>query len=160
MNPGRWWLSGRPGMLRFLRSQRVGHDWTTELNWTSIVSISFQWVLWTEFIFRRTRVTQDLYSRETDWKVTPFALTFGKVSFWRGWSNTPNHCLGKRSPVMGNLCCYGSSEESLIFHHRSHMTHAWPIRVAHFSGYSDWSIKDMWPWSGQSQSFLSPDMQI
>ena len=28
-----WW-TGRPGMLRFTESQRVGHDWTTEWNWT------------------------------------------------------------------------------------------------------------------------------
>ena len=28
-----WWWTGRPGMLRFIGSQRVGHDWVTELNW-------------------------------------------------------------------------------------------------------------------------------
>ena len=28
-----WWWTGRPGMLRFMGSQRVGHDWVTELNW-------------------------------------------------------------------------------------------------------------------------------
>ena len=27
---------GRPGVLRFMRPQRVGHDWVTELNWTSL----------------------------------------------------------------------------------------------------------------------------
>ena len=27
----RWW-TGRPGMLRFMGSQRVGHDWVTELS--------------------------------------------------------------------------------------------------------------------------------
>ena len=26
-------MEGRPGMLRFMRSQRVRHDWVTELNW-------------------------------------------------------------------------------------------------------------------------------
>ena len=25
--------TGRPGVLRFMGSQRVGHDWATELNW-------------------------------------------------------------------------------------------------------------------------------
>ena len=30
--------SGRPGMLRFMGSQRVGHDWATELNWISFWS--------------------------------------------------------------------------------------------------------------------------
>ena len=27
-----WW-TGRPGVLQFMGSQRVGHDWATELNW-------------------------------------------------------------------------------------------------------------------------------
>ena len=30
----RWWWTGRPGVLRFMGSQRVWHDWATELNWT------------------------------------------------------------------------------------------------------------------------------
>ena len=30
-----WWWTGRPGVLRFMESQRVGHDWATELNWTT-----------------------------------------------------------------------------------------------------------------------------
>ena len=33
VNSGRWWWTGRPGVLRFMGSQRVGHDWATELNW-------------------------------------------------------------------------------------------------------------------------------
>ena len=28
-----WWWTGRPGMLQSTGSQRVGHDWATELNW-------------------------------------------------------------------------------------------------------------------------------
>ena len=32
VNSGSWWLTGRPGVLRFMGSQRVGHDWVTELN--------------------------------------------------------------------------------------------------------------------------------
>ena len=27
-----WWWTGRAGVLRFMESQRVGHDWATELN--------------------------------------------------------------------------------------------------------------------------------
>ena len=33
VNSGSWWWTGRPGMLGFLGSQRVGHNWVTELNW-------------------------------------------------------------------------------------------------------------------------------
>ena len=32
-NSGSWWWTGRPGVLRFMGSQRVGHDWATDLIW-------------------------------------------------------------------------------------------------------------------------------
>ena len=32
VNSGSWWWTGRPGVLQFLGSQRVRHDWATELN--------------------------------------------------------------------------------------------------------------------------------
>ena len=35
VNSGSWWWTGRPGMLWFMGSKRVGHDWATELNWIS-----------------------------------------------------------------------------------------------------------------------------
>ena len=31
---GSWWWTGRPGVLQFIGSQRVRHDWATGLNWT------------------------------------------------------------------------------------------------------------------------------
>ena len=31
---GSWWWTGWPGVLQFMGSQRVRHDWATELNWT------------------------------------------------------------------------------------------------------------------------------
>ena len=34
VNSGSWWWTGRPGVLWFMGSQRVAHDWATELNWT------------------------------------------------------------------------------------------------------------------------------
>ena len=33
VDSGSWWWTGRPGMLWFMGSQSVGHDWVTELNW-------------------------------------------------------------------------------------------------------------------------------
>ena len=36
VNSGSWWWTGRPGVLRFMGSQRVGHDWATGLNWTPL----------------------------------------------------------------------------------------------------------------------------
>ena len=46
-----WWWTGRPGGLRFMGSQRVRHDWVTELNILDLhcglcsSSISFSWKL-------------------------------------------------------------------------------------------------------------------
>ena len=36
VNSGSWWWTGRPGLLRFMGLQKVGHDWATELNWTEL----------------------------------------------------------------------------------------------------------------------------
>ena len=33
INSSSWWWTARPGILWFMGSQRVGHDWATELNW-------------------------------------------------------------------------------------------------------------------------------
>ena len=37
-NSGSWWWTGRPGVLWFMGSQRVRHDWVTELNWTELMT--------------------------------------------------------------------------------------------------------------------------
>ena len=36
MNSGSWWWTGRPGVLRFMGSQRVRHDWATDLIWSDV----------------------------------------------------------------------------------------------------------------------------
>ena len=36
VNSGSWWWTGRPGVLRFTGSQRVGHDWATDLIWSDV----------------------------------------------------------------------------------------------------------------------------
>ena len=55
-----WWWTGRPGMLQFMGSKRVRHNWATELNWTELSfattflfltfligpSLSFSWYVW------------------------------------------------------------------------------------------------------------------
>ena len=47
VNSRSWWWTGKPGVLRFMGSLRVRHDWATELNWTEMVSLSLSFsVLW------------------------------------------------------------------------------------------------------------------
>ena len=41
VNSGSWWWTGRPGVLRFMGLQRVGHDWVTEMNWTELKHFYF-----------------------------------------------------------------------------------------------------------------------
>ena len=42
VNSGSWWWTGRPGVLQSIGSQRVRHDWATELNWTRLKDL----VIW------------------------------------------------------------------------------------------------------------------
>ena len=37
VSSGSWWRTGKPGVLQqSMRSQRVGHDWVIELNWSDL----------------------------------------------------------------------------------------------------------------------------
>ena len=36
VSSGSWWWTGKPEVLQSIRSQRVGHNWATELNWTEL----------------------------------------------------------------------------------------------------------------------------
>ena len=37
-----WWWTGKPHVLQSMGSQRVGHDWVTELDWTEVGYSSHQ----------------------------------------------------------------------------------------------------------------------
>ena len=44
VNWGSWWWTGRPGVLWFMGSQRVGHDWATDLIWSDLrVALGNTW---------------------------------------------------------------------------------------------------------------------
>ena len=45
VNSRSWWWTRRPGALQFMGSQRVGHDWATELNWCVYCYRSVFWIL-------------------------------------------------------------------------------------------------------------------
>jgi len=44
VNSESWWWTGRPGMLQSMGSQRVGHDWVTELNWLPSSLSACSWI--------------------------------------------------------------------------------------------------------------------
>ena len=55
VNSGSWWWTGRPGVLQSMGSQRAGHDWVTELNWTSPIT---SWQIGGERVETVTLVTE------------------------------------------------------------------------------------------------------
>ena len=48
VNSGSWWWTGRPGVLWFMGSPRVRHNWLIELNWTEALNcyagFSIKWI--------------------------------------------------------------------------------------------------------------------
>ena len=45
VNSRSWQWTGRPGVLQSMGSQRVGHGWATELNWTELNYFTILWWL-------------------------------------------------------------------------------------------------------------------
>ena len=46
VNSGSWWWTGRPGVLQSMGSQRVRHDWASELNWTEWSQVIIVYFIW------------------------------------------------------------------------------------------------------------------
>ena len=51
VNSGSWWWTGRPGVLWFMGSQRVRHDWANGLNWSEAYGASPWWPLFLCCVF-------------------------------------------------------------------------------------------------------------
>ena len=76
VDSGSWWWAGRPGVLWFMGSQRVGHDWGTELNWTITLFTIQSWWL----ILKGKLVTQD------------------EIKMFSGWEASRGNTLQKQEP--------------------------------------------------------------
>ena len=64
VNSGSWWWTGRPGVLQFMGSQRVGHDWATELDWTTV----FCWIKMSKQVKVKVQVLYMYYYCGSHWK--------------------------------------------------------------------------------------------
>ena len=64
VNSGSWWWTGRPGVLWFMGSQRVGHNWATELNWTELNSVNFSLNLLPYPQYRKEIPTHEWHAQE------------------------------------------------------------------------------------------------
>ena len=51
VNSGSWWWTGRPGVLQFMGSQRVGHDCATDLIWSDLMFHQI-WDLFSHYFFK------------------------------------------------------------------------------------------------------------
>jgi len=45
VSSGSWWQTGKPGVLQSKASQRVGHNWVTELNWSYLPKQSMHFLM-------------------------------------------------------------------------------------------------------------------
>ena len=63
VNSGSWWWTGRPGVLRFMALQRVGHSWVTELNWTDSHSSSGWFRFQAAFESRLGNIGEKIYRK-------------------------------------------------------------------------------------------------
>ena len=90
VNSGSWWWTWRPGVLQSIGSQRVRHNWATELNWTDLIC---SW--WSIVTIMSLLFTLQLG------KVIPFPQKtkhFVGVSLRTDWGLEPRseqlHCVG------------------------------------------------------------------
>ena len=59
VNSGSWWRTGRPGVLRFIGSERVGHDGAIELNWTESLVFSYVGCFVFFYFFQQSPISTD-----------------------------------------------------------------------------------------------------
>ena len=76
-----WWWTGRPGMLQFMGSQRVGHDWVTELNWTEPPVWSFTTLNSTDILTTNWLRPSQYFRYHFSHCITAFSI-FLKRSLW------------------------------------------------------------------------------
>ena len=74
-----WWWTGRPGVLWFMGSQTVGHNWATELNWTEVA-------------------VPKIRNLELIWENQ---LLLQSVSFIKDFSNLQNSLTARRALTLG-----------------------------------------------------------
>ena len=87
VNSGRWWWTGRPSVLQFMGSQRVGHDWATELNWTEDPMLSVSFFLNFYFILAYSQLIK-LWQFQVDSK--------GTQPYMYVYSHSPSNSLPSR----------------------------------------------------------------
>ena len=94
VNSGSWWWTARPGVLQFMGSQRVGHDWATDLIWSdlrvgleSVDSIFLHWLLNT--FLSASLVPNYSYIWKQDHKMWTLLLSIIIIHWNTSWKTLP-----------------------------------------------------------------------
>ena len=94
VNSGSWWWTGRTDVLRFTGSQRVRHNWVTELNWTD--------ERWVEFNQEKNS-REGILSKSKNKVVWETVLNSGK--YWK-WGETGEvWCVNEKHVLWGQGPC-------------------------------------------------------
>ena len=98
VNSGSWWWTGKPGMLQSMGSQRVRHDWATQLNWSNILACcllnSYAEPVGASLV---SQLVKNLPAMQRT-KCDPWV---GKIPWRKKWLPTPVFLPGEFSPWGG-----------------------------------------------------------
>ena len=85
VNLGSWWWTGRPGMLRFMGSRRVGHDWATDLIWIFKYLKFSLWKLLNTWTIDWIVIMPSKFQYQPQQRSTPGWLCFIQFMFEKLW---------------------------------------------------------------------------
>ena len=90
VNSGSWWWTGRPGVLWFMGSKRVGHDWATELNWTESCSFLDQTLVFMLLLAVLCNMVATVLTWTIEWNLNASAIS---LFYSCAWAKVPAFCL-------------------------------------------------------------------
>ena len=117
VNSRSWWWTERPGVLWFMGSRRVRHDWGAELNWTEkalmmviyLGTVFYPLVAKFRFLYYCCSLLSGFSSWFCHWAKRMWDKLFQLVSlFWNG-----HHCLLQYYILIYELICISNSNISL-----------------------------------------------
>ena len=102
VNSRSWWWTGRPGVLRFMGLQRVGHNWVnwTELNWIIFPLFSYSFFFFSISVNIFLPEYWDCVSRSQPHSVIYFTSL---VHSFNQYSSSPHH-VPVTAPGAVDLC--------------------------------------------------------
>ena len=89
VNSKSWWCTGRPGVLWFTGSQRIRHDWATELKWSDAYRV---W-LWKNNILKLVHIVLQCFQNLTH-HMGFSNILYLKITFFRNLKSNNQSPLG------------------------------------------------------------------